>query len=104
MDRKNKATFSDGEIGEMLRNPSEDNDPLRNVSAEDRVKYSTEGYFNWLAYETGCDPNAPKVEEDDKIFFSISIGLWIVFGVLLIIAIVAVIHSGVLQSSAGVKP
>ena len=104
MDRKNKATFSDEEIGEMLRNPTRNNDPLRNVSAEDRVKYSTEGYFNWLAYETGCDPNAPKVEEDDKIFFSISIGLWIVFGVLLIIAIVAVIHSGVLQSSAGVKP
>ena len=104
MDRKNKATFSDEEIGEMLKHPAQNNDPLRNVSAEDQVKYSTEGYFNWLDYENdhGPVPVGP-MERNDKLLFLAFISFWILSALLLI---VVAVHFGYIQSgmSAGALP
>ena len=104
MDRKNKLTYSDEEIGELLRNPTRNNDPLRNVSAEDRIKYSTEGYFNWLDYENDHGP-VPVVpmERKDKLLFLAFTSFWILSALLLI---VVAVHFGYIQSgmSAGALP
>ena len=104
MDRKNKLTYSDEEIEEMLRNPTRNNDPLRNVSAEDRIKYSTEGYFNWLDYENDHGP-VPVVpmERKDKLLFLAFTSFWILSALLLI---VVAVHFGYIQSgmSAGALP
>ena len=104
MDRKNKLTYSDEEIGEILANPSEDTDPLRNVSAEDRIKYSTEGYFNWLAYETDHSPvSVEPMKRSDKLLFLAFISFWILSALLLI---VVAVHFGYVQSgmSSGALP
>ena len=101
---KTKATFSDEEIGEMLRNPAQNNDPLRNVSAEDRVKYSTEGYFNWLDYENDHGPTGiGPMERNDKLLFLAFISFWILSALLLI---VVAVHFGYVQSgmSSGALP
>lgn len=107
MDRKNKLTYSDEEIGEMLRNPTRNNDPLRNVSAEDRIMYTSQGWFNWMDYEfdhgTANTPNSTGALEKNDWYFLIFLVV-IIFSALILM--ILLYHFGYTQSGlpSGVIP
>ena len=107
MDRKNKLTYSDEEIGELLRNPTRNNDPLRNISKEDRIMYTSQGWFNWMDYEfdhgTANTPNSTGALEKNDWYFLIFLVV-IIFSALILM--ILLYHFGYTQSGlpSGVIP
>ena len=75
MDGKKKSTFSDEEIYEMMSNPVKIYNPKEGISEEDRVKYSSNEYFNFLDYER--DEYGINSDESERPISMKRMGAWI---------------------------